>query len=111
MIEAQQLVCIITCSQIVLPPLSAVFIDQFFQIANFDIFDAGYFYSKIFYMPAVPAFKPNFAAVGFNDTYFISNLGTIVLSIIWFLALQSLVLIFRRFRKKSLYIRYYIVNM
>jgi hypothetical protein len=87
MIEAQQIALIISCSQIVLPPLPAVFVDQFFQIANFNIFNAGLYFSKVFYMPAVPAFSANFDAVGFNDTYFISNLGSIVLSIVWFIAL------------------------
>lgn len=56
-------------------------------------------------MPKIPAINPNFAAVGFEDTYFINNLGSIVLSILGFLGLQALSVITRRFKKKSPYIK------
>ena len=103
--------CLITCSQITLPPLPAVFISQFFQIANFDILPVGYVYEKIFYMPTLPALNPNFAAVGFNDTYFINNLGSILLSILGFLGLQALAMLFKKFKKKSNYFKAQWVNL
>jgi bifunctional ADP-heptose synthase (sugar kinase/adenylyltransferase) len=87
MVEAQQLVCIIMCSQITLPPLPAVIVSLFFQIANFDILNVGYVYEKVFYMPPADPVNANFAAVGFGDSYFINNLGSILLSILGFLAL------------------------
>ena len=93
MVEAQQLVCIITCSNINLPPLPAVIINQFFQIANFDILPVGWVYEKIFYMPPGDPLSANFAAVGFGDMYFVNNLGSVLLSILGFLILQVLALI------------------
>jgi hypothetical protein len=56
-------------------------------------------------MPTIPAINPNFSAVGFSDTYFINNLGSIILSIIGFLGLQGLSVICRKFKKKSKYIK------
>jgi len=56
-------------------------------------------------MPAADALSPNFAAVGFGDTYFVNNLGSVILSILGFLFLQALTMIFKRFKKKSEYIK------
>jgi len=56
-------------------------------------------------MPTQPALNANFAAVGFNDTYFIKNLGSILLSIIAFLSLQALALFAKKLRKKSNYFK------
>jgi hypothetical protein len=47
----------------------------------------GWIYERIFYMPPGEAFNANFAAVGFQDMYFINNLGSVLLSIIGFLLL------------------------
>lgn len=88
MVEAQQLVCIITCSQITLPPLPAVFISKFFQIANFDILQGGLVYGKIFYMPTGNALNANFDAVGFKDMYVVNNMGTLLITLFGVIALQ-----------------------
>lgn len=65
----------------------------------------GYVYEKIFYMPTLPAHNANFAAVGFNDIYFINNLGSILLSIVWFLGLQALAMLFKKLKKKNNYFK------
>lgn len=65
----------------------------------------GYVYEKIFFMPTLPALNANFAAVGFNDTYFINNLGSILLSIIYFLVLQALAIMAKKLKKKSNYLK------
>jgi hypothetical protein len=65
----------------------------------------GYVYEKIFFMPTLPALNANFAAVGFNDTYFINNLGSILLSIIYFLVLQALAIMSKKLKKKSNYFK------
>ena len=65
----------------------------------------GYVYEKIFFMPTLPALNANFAAVGFNDTYFINNLGSILLSIIYFLVLQALAIMSKKLKKKSNYLK------
>jgi hypothetical protein len=56
-------------------------------------------------MPALPALNANFAAVGFIDTYFINNLGSILLSISGFLVLQALALLAKKLKKKSNYFK------
>jgi len=56
-------------------------------------------------MPKVPALNPNFEAVGFNDTYFINNMGSILLSIVGFLVLQSFAFIAKKLKKKSDYFK------
>ena len=86
-------------------------ITQFFQIANFDILNVGYVYEKIFFMPTQPALNANFAAVGFNDTYFINNLGSILISIIGFLGLQALALLAKKLKKKSNYFKAQWINL
>ena len=93
MVEAQQLVCIITCSRISLPPLPAVFINQFFQIANFDILPVTFVYEKLFDMPPGDALNANFDAVGFGDMYFVNNMGSLLLSIFGFIALQAIIVV------------------
>jgi hypothetical protein len=52
-------------------------------------------------MPTLPALNANFAAVGFNDTYFINNMGSVLLSIVGFVFLQGLAIISKKLKKKS----------
>jgi hypothetical protein len=56
-------------------------------------------------MPTLPALNANFAAVGFSDTYFINNLGSILLSIAGFLVLQALAFLAKKLKKKSNYFK------
>jgi hypothetical protein len=56
-------------------------------------------------MPTLPALNANFAAVGFNDTYFINNLGSILLSIIGFLSMQGFAMLTKKLKKKSNYFK------
>ena len=82
MVEAHQIICIILCSSITLPALPAVVISQYFQIANFNLVNVGAVYKKIFTMPTIDPVNQNFNALGFGDTYFINNAGSILLMII-----------------------------
>ena len=94
------------CTGVTLPPLAAIFISHFFQLANFNVINVGWFYAKMFFMPNIDPFNDNFAALGFGDTYFINNFGSLLFSFFYFIALQMFVLLLRRLRNASLYVKY-----
>ena len=65
-----------------IPPTPAALLSKFLDMATFNILPMGKIMSKIFYMPPCQPLDLRFSAVGFQDSQFIANVGSIFLSIV-----------------------------
>jgi len=64
---------------VALPANAGYFFRIVLQIASFDIIDVDWYYRKLFRLPPTEPVNINFNMLGFESTYYISNLGTLVL--------------------------------
>jgi len=53
------------------------------QIASFDYLDIGFYFDKVFETADSEALGVNFEALGFETTYFIHNMGSMLLPILF----------------------------
>ena len=56
-------------------------------------------------MPNINALSDNFAALGFGDTYFINNFGSLLLSLFYIITLQLFTLIHRQLKFARKYLK------
>lgn len=63
------------CVQI--PPMPAVVLQKFLEIANFDILPVDRIWEAIFYMPASYPLEARYQAVGIETTQFVANMGSL----------------------------------
>ena len=91
MIEAQQLIVLLPLMDIKLAAISAIMIGKLTKVANFDIIEIGDYWEELFEMPEVEALTENFEAVGMETSFFIYNVGTMVISIIYIVVMSIFV--------------------
>jgi hypothetical protein len=77
MVEAQQMVVMMPMFCVQIPPMPAVVLQKFLEIANFDIIPVEKIWEAIFYMPASYPLEARYQAVGFETTQFVANMGSL----------------------------------
>ena len=93
MINAQQIIVIMIAYDIKPPATATFFFNILFQIESVDVIPWSDYYDKIFEMEHTEPMSVNLDALGYNNMYFIYNLGSSILPIallpvkcvLWFL--------------------------
>ncbi len=93
MINAQQIIVVMIAFDIKPPATATFFFNLLFQIESVDVIPWGDYYDDIFEMEHTEPMSVNLDALGYNNLYFIYNLGSSILPIallpvylvLWFL--------------------------
>ena len=71
------------------------------QIASFDILPTDSFFDKYFNIDESEAINENFDAVGLNSTFFLYNIGSMIIAILSLPLLYLVILLMKPFRRFS----------
>jgi len=80
LVHCQQIIVMMPLFDVNLPANAGYFFRFVLQIASFDIIDVDYYFRAIFGVPGTEPVSLNFEMVGFEGTYFISNMGTLFIT-------------------------------
>ena len=99
MINAQQLVVLLTLFNVKMPANASIFYVNLMAIASFDFYEMGEFYDDILSLEPTAPYNENFELIGFGSLYFLNNLGTMSISFIAYAIWVCIILILYLFRK------------
>ena len=92
MINTQQLIVMMPLFKISMPASASGFFASIMAIAAFDFYDFSEALHEIFMIPPTEPISSNFETIGFESSYFLVNMGTMLLFYIFYLVLLAVIL-------------------